>query len=99
MRRRTVRSGVCIGQARANPFAEETVGSCESSGYFGAAMATDTQGAPVPLSRNRDFQVLWISQALSSGGQQISTVAFPLLVLGMTGSATKAGLVGTSSAI
>ena len=55
--------------------------------------------APLPLSRNRDFQVLWVSQVLSSGGQQISTVALPLLVLGLTGSAAKAGIVGTSSAI
>jgi len=55
--------------------------------------------APLPLSRNRDFQVLWVSQVLSSGGQQISAVALPLLVLGLTGSAAKAGIVGTSSAI
>ena len=61
-------------------------------------MAAEAPDSPVPLSRNRDFQVLWLSQVLSSGGQQISTVAFPLLVLGLTGSAAKAGLVGTASA-
>lgn len=62
-------------------------------------MSAEASDSPVPLSRNRDFQVLWVSQVLSSGGQQISTVAFPLLVLGLTGSAAKAGLVGTASAI
>ena len=62
-------------------------------------MTAATPDTPVPLSRNRDFLILWVSQALSSGGQQISTVAFPLLILGLTGSAVKAGVVGTASAI
>ncbi|HZM81962.1 MAG TPA: MFS transporter [Candidatus Limnocylindrales bacterium] len=48
----------------------------------------------VPLRRNRDFQLLWIGQAASSLGTQVATVAFPLLVLAVTGSAAQAGLVG-----
>jgi MFS family permease len=47
-----------------------------------------------PLARNRDFVLLWGGEALSLLGSQASTVAFPLLVLAMTGSAAKAGIVG-----
>ncbi|GHO72534.1 MFS transporter [Ktedonobacter sp. SOSP1-85] len=46
------------------------------------------------LWRNRDFMLLWSSQLLSSVGSQVSLLAFPLLVLGITHSATQAGLVG-----
>jgi MFS family permease len=47
----------------------------------------------VPLHRNRDFVLLQISQLVSSGGSQITAIAYPLLVLSLTGSAAKAGLV------
>lgn len=47
-----------------------------------------------PLARNRDFMLLWSGEALSQLGSQASTVAFPLLVLALTGSAAKAGIVG-----
>ena len=47
-----------------------------------------------PLRRNRDFVLLWSGEALSQLGSQASTVAFPLLVLSLTGSPAKAGLVG-----
>ncbi len=46
------------------------------------------------LVRNRDFMLLWSGEALSQLGSQASTVAFPLLVLALTGSAAKAGVVG-----
>lgn len=46
------------------------------------------------LWRNRDFMLLWSGQLLSSVGSQVSLLAFPLLVLGITGSAAEAGLVG-----
>lgn len=46
------------------------------------------------LNRNRDFVLLWSGQALSSLGSQISLVAYPLLVLAVTKSPAKAGLVG-----
>jgi MFS family permease len=50
----------------------------------------------VPLRRNRDFTLLWAGEATSMLGSQMSGVAFPLLVLAITGSAFKAGLVGTA---
>ncbi|MGH3815009.1 MAG: MFS transporter [Pseudonocardiaceae bacterium] len=53
----------------------------------------------VPLSRNRNYHLLWGSQALSEFGINASMIAFPLLVLSLTGSAAASGLVlGTSAA-
>jgi len=51
------------------------------------------------LRQNREFMLLWSGQALSSLGSQISGVAFPLLVLGLTGSPAKAGIVGFAAAL
>ncbi len=51
------------------------------------------------LSRNRNYQLLWGSQALAEFGMNASTIAFPLLVLAVTGSPGASGLVlGTSAA-
>ncbi|MFJ8831809.1 MFS transporter [Micromonospora aurantiaca] len=50
---------------------------------------------PVSLWRNRDFNLLWISQCLSDLGTAMSNLAMPLLVLFLTGSAAQAGLVGS----
>jgi MFS family permease len=47
-----------------------------------------------PLLRNRDYMLLWSGETLSQFGSQTSTVAYPLLVLALTGSAAKAGVVG-----
>ena len=47
-----------------------------------------------PLRRNRDFLLLQAGQLLSSAGTQLSSIAYPLLVLAVTGSAAKAGIVG-----
>jgi MFS family permease len=47
-----------------------------------------------PLSRNRDYMLLWGGEVLSELGSQSSTVAYPLLILSLTGSPAKAGLVG-----
>jgi len=49
---------------------------------------------PVPLRRNRDFQLLWSGQAVSLLGSQTAKIAYPLLVLAMTGSPAKAGIAG-----
>ena len=54
---------------------------------------------PVPLHRNRDFTLLWTGQATSLLGSQISTIAYPLLILAVTGSAAQAGLVASSSLV
>jgi predicted MFS family arabinose efflux permease len=47
----------------------------------------------VPLRRNREFLLLQAGQLLSEAGTQSSAIAYPLLVLALTGSAAKAGLV------
>jgi MFS family permease len=52
-----------------------------------------------PLSRNRNYHLLWGSQALTEFGINASTIALPLLVLALTGSPAATGLVlGTSAA-
>lgn len=53
----------------------------------------------VPLSRNRDYRLLWVSQAISEFGVSGSLIAFPLLALALTGSAVVSGVVlGTIAA-
>ncbi|HSC90128.1 MAG TPA: MFS transporter [Gaiellaceae bacterium] len=47
----------------------------------------------VPLRRNREFVLLQLGQLLSSLGSQSTAIAYPLLVLALTGSAAKAGTV------
>jgi MFS family permease len=49
---------------------------------------------PVPLRRNRDFILLWSGQVVSTVGSEMSTLAFPLLVLALTHSPRDAGIVG-----
>ncbi len=56
-------------------------------------MSTLPQGQSVPLSRNRNYQLLWTSQVLSGVGLSASVIAFPLLVLALTDSAAASGLV------
>ncbi|HJU36159.1 MAG TPA: MFS transporter [Gaiellaceae bacterium] len=48
----------------------------------------------LPLRRNRDFVLLQTGQLLSALGSQMSTIAYPLLALAVTGSAAKTGYVG-----
>ena len=47
----------------------------------------------VPLWRNRDFMLLQAGHLLSSLGGQLTTLAFPLLVLAVTDSPAKVGVV------
>ncbi len=47
-----------------------------------------------PLRRNRDFVLLQLGQLLSTAGTQTSSIAYPLLVLALTHSPAKAGIVG-----
>jgi MFS family permease len=47
----------------------------------------------VPLRRNRDFLLFQVGQLLSDAGTQSTSIAYPLLVLAVTGSAAKAGIV------
>jgi MFS family permease len=46
------------------------------------------------LLLNRDFQLLWIGETLSDIGSQSAAIAYPLLVLALGGSPTRAGVVG-----
>lgn len=57
----------------------------------------EASGAPeeTPLLRNRDFQALWVSRTLATIGKEVADVAYPLLILATTGSATYAGAVGS----
>jgi predicted MFS family arabinose efflux permease len=48
-----------------------------------------------PLRRNRAFVALWLGQAVSNLGISISSFAYPVVVLAETGSAVKAGAVGS----
>lgn len=50
--------------------------------------------AVTPLWRNRDFTLLLTGRLLSTLGSQVTAIAYPLLVLAITGSAAKAGIVG-----
>ena len=53
----------------------------------------------VMLRRNRDFVLLWTAETVSELGTQVSQVAFPLLVLALTGSPAKAGVVGFANTL
>jgi MFS family permease len=50
--------------------------------------------SPAPLRRNRDFVLLLTGRLLSTLGSQVTAIAYPLLVLAVTGSPAKAGFVG-----
>jgi len=54
---------------------------------------------PVPLRRNRDFLLLQTGQLLSNLGTESTAIAYPLLVLALTRSAPKAGLVAFARAL
>jgi hypothetical protein len=47
----------------------------------------------LPLRRNREFLLLQAGQLLSSAGTESTSIAYPLLVLSVTGSAARAGVV------
>ncbi len=54
---------------------------------------------PVPLWRNRDYLLLWSGQTVSDIGTQVSQIAFPLLVLALTGSPAQAGFVAAARTV
>jgi MFS family permease len=56
-------------------------------------------GVDVPLRRNRDYMLIWAGQGVSELGSQISTVAYPLLVLALTHSPARAGVVGLAATL
>ncbi len=54
---------------------------------------------PVPLRRNRDFVLLQVGRLLSDAGSQATSIAYPLLVLALTHSAVRAGIVSFARAV
>lgn len=61
--------------------------------------ATQKRATRIPLWRNRDFVLIASGQAVSDAGTQISHLAFPLLLLLLTGSPAQAGLAGALRAV
>lgn len=65
-----------------------------------AADQADGQVRPlVPLRRNLQFQTLWVGSVTSSLGLAVGDVAYPLAILGLTGSPGRAGLFAALQAI
>ncbi len=54
---------------------------------------------PVPLWQNHDYLLLWAGQAISVVGTQVTQIAFPLLVLALTGSPAAAGFVAAARTV
>jgi MFS family permease len=52
-----------------------------------------------PLRRNRDFVLLQVGQGFSVLGSTSTSIAYPLLVLGVTHSPAKAGVVGFANVL
>jgi MFS family permease len=53
----------------------------------------------VPLRKNRDFVLLQAGQLLSNVGTQLTQIAYPLLVLALTHSPARAGIVAFARAL
>ncbi|MFN8537408.1 MAG: MFS transporter [Thermomicrobiales bacterium] len=52
-----------------------------------------------PLWKNRDYLLLWFGQSVSILGTHVSHLAFPLLVLALTGSPAQAGFVAAARSV
>lgn len=59
-----------------------------------APTAPLVEPAPIPLRRNWRFQLLWVGAVSTNLGVEAVDVAYPLLVLALTGSPALAGLFG-----
>ena len=60
---------------------------------------SDVSAPPTPLRRNRDYILLWTGQLASAIGTDASALAFPLLVLALTHSPLRAGIVGFAQTV
>lgn len=58
-----------------------------------------TAQVDTPLARNRNFTLLWVGQGSAEIGFSASMLAFPLVVLAITGSAAASGLVLAADAV
>jgi predicted MFS family arabinose efflux permease len=61
--------------------------------------AAGTVIGPPPLRRNLRFQALWIGMTASTVGVSVADVAYPLIILAMTGSPALAGLFAAVQAV
>ena len=61
--------------------------------------APGTATVQLPLRRNLRFQTLWIGMTASTVGVSVADVAYPLIILAMTGSPAWAGLFAAVQAI
>lgn len=57
--------------------------------------ATEEAAAPLPLRRNRNFNLLWGGAVSALLGLSTADIAYPLVILALTGSPLKAGLFAT----
>lgn len=82
------------GQSAEQSTERSAAQSAEQSTVQGTGGGPGAPAAQVPLRRNRRFQALWIGGAGSMLAFNITTVATPVLILALTGSAARAGLYG-----
>lgn len=68
-------------------------------GQVPSAAASATDQVLTPLSRNRNFTLLWIGELLSELGGEIAFISFPLLVLFTARSPVETGLIVSTTAI
>jgi MFS family permease len=87
------------------PGADTPAGAgCSATGPGGAqpdgpALPAAAVPPDIPLGRNGGFRLLWIGQILSDIGSEIGFLAYPLLILSLTGSPVLAGAVGTARSV
>jgi MFS family permease len=84
-------SGLCSRQAE-----HERLEAMDGTGPDSIDQDGPVRGS---LWHNRDFVLLWSGQAVSTLGAQISSIAYVLLALAMTGSAAKAGLLAALASV
>lgn len=53
----------------------------------------------LPLRRNREFRLVWLADTVSSLGNGVSQLAYPLLMLAITGSPLAAGVLSVTRAL
>ncbi|MEV6602296.1 MFS transporter [Actinoplanes sp. NPDC051346] len=58
------------------------------------ATLTSPPATSPPLRRNKNFQLLWSGSAFAFLGKEVTDLVYPLVVLGVTGSAAWAGAFG-----
>ncbi|MGI5506276.1 MFS transporter [Lentzea sp. CA-135723] len=60
---------------------------------------SDGAAPDVPLSRNRNYTILWTGQLFSEFAAELTLIAFPLLILSMAGSPLQMGLASSVLAV